>query len=63
MFATFEAGDNHVGFPSRLDADTTVYTGGNKAFTVSTDELPILSGQSQICFHGDFSCNFGVSLC
>jgi hypothetical protein len=44
MFATFKAGDNHVGFPSRLDADTTVYTGGNKAFTVSADELPIFSG-------------------
>lgn len=63
MFATFEAGDNHVGLPSRLGADTTVYAGENKAFTVSANESPILSGQSQICFHGDFPCNFGVSLC
>jgi hypothetical protein len=43
MFATFKAGDNHVGFPSRLSANTTIHAGENKAFTVSADELPILS--------------------
>jgi hypothetical protein len=63
VFATFETGDNHVGLSSRLDADTTVHTGENKAFTMSANESSILSGQSQICFHGDFPCNLSVSLC
>jgi hypothetical protein len=44
VFATFETGDNHMGLPSRLDADTTVHTGENKAFTVSANESPIFSG-------------------
>jgi len=44
VFAAFEAGDNHVRLSSRLDADTTVHTGENKAFTVSADESPIFFG-------------------
>jgi len=41
-----------VGFPSLLDADTTVYARQDKAFTVSTDEASVFFGHTQFGSHG-----------
>jgi hypothetical protein len=61
-FAAYLAGDNHVGFSSLLNTDTTVDAWIDKAFTVSTNHASILCWQSQFGSHGDSAGNSHVTL-
>jgi len=62
VLSTVEAGDNKVGLPSWLGSDTTVHTRENKAFTMSANEAPVLSGQPKLGSHGNFPCDLNISL-
>jgi len=62
VFAADQACDNHVGFPSLSNANTTVDVGVNKAFTVPANHAPVLGWQSQFGSHGDSARYSGVTL-
>jgi hypothetical protein len=62
VFVAVHAGYYHVGFPSLLDADTTVYSRVDKGFTMSADEASVFLGETQFGPHGYLSRDLHVAL-
>jgi hypothetical protein len=62
VFAAVHACYHHVGFPSLLDADTTVYAWVDIGFAVSADEASVFFGETQFGAHCYFPRDFHVAL-
>ena len=62
MLVTVETCDNYVWFPLLLDADTTIHSWQDKAFTISTNKATILFWQFGSGPHGDFPRDVNISL-